>query len=91
MKARARVLVSGFVQGVCFRAETRYNAIELGLTGWVRNTADGKVEAMFEGEKENVMKAIDFCRTGPSGARVENADVKWGKYTGEFVTFSIMR
>lgn len=65
MKARAHVYVSGRVQGVFFRAETANLAHNLGLTGWVRNLSDGRVEALFEGEKEKVEEAVAFCRARP--------------------------
>jgi acylphosphatase len=89
MKARVHVFVSGRVQGVFFRAETADMADRLGLAGWVRNLPDGRVEALFEGEKEDVEKALDFCRRGPSGARVQNLDLKWEDWKGEFQDFRV--
>jgi acylphosphatase len=89
MKARVHVFVSGRVQGVFFRAETADMADRLGLVGWVRNLPDGRVEALFEGEKEDVEKALDFCRRGPSGARVQNLDLKWEDWRGEFEDFRV--
>ena len=90
MKVRAHVLVSGRVQGVFFRAEAADLARGFGLTGWVRNLTDGRVEALFEGEKENVEKAVDFCRRGPPGSYVKNLDVKWEDWKGEFKDFRIV-
>ena len=89
MKVRAHVFVSGRVQGVFFRSETSYEAKRRNVVGWVRNTSDGRVEAVFEGEKEDVEKLIDFCRRGPSGARVTKVDVQWEAYAGEFRDFKI--
>ena len=89
MKVRAHVFVSGRVQGVFFRSETRYEANRRNVVGWVRNTSDGRVEGVFEGEKEDVEKLIDFCRRGPPGARVTKVDVQWEDYTGEFKDFRI--
>jgi len=89
MKIRAHVFVSGRVQGVFFRSETRYEAKRRNVAGWVRNTSDGRVEAVFEGKKEDVEKVIDFCRRGPSGARVMKIDVRWGDYIGEFKDFDV--
>ncbi|MEM2394095.1 MAG: acylphosphatase [Candidatus Bathyarchaeia archaeon] len=89
MKVRAHVLVSGRVQGVFFRAETRREAKKRGVKGWVRNTLDGKVEAVFEGEEDAVKELIEFCKLGPPGARVTKIDVKWETYTGEFRDFEI--
>lgn len=89
MKVRAHLFVSGRVQGVFFRQETYELATDLGVTGWVRNTHDDRVEAVFEGEKENVEKLIQFCRKGPMYARVTNVEVTWENYTGEFSDFRI--
>jgi acylphosphatase len=89
MKARAHVFVSGRVQGVFFRATTRYEAAKRNVTGWIRNTFDDRVEAVFEGEKEDVKRLVDFCRSGPSGARVTKLDVQWEEYVGEFKDFRI--
>ena len=90
MKARAHVFVSGRVQGVFFRSETRRHAERYDLKGWVRNVSGGRVEAVFEGEEEAVEALIGFCKHGPSGARVSNIEVEWEQYTGEFDRFMIM-
>jgi acylphosphatase len=89
LKVRAHILVSGSVQGVFFRSETQDEAVRQGVTGWVRNLPDGRVEAVFEGKKDKVDALIEFCRRGPPGARVTRVDVTWGNYSGEFKTFSI--
>lgn len=73
---RVHVLISGKVQGVGFRASTRRRAKNLELAGWVKNTEDGKVEAVFEGEDDNVEEMLDWCRKGPSIAKVVNVDVE---------------
>ena len=73
---RARVLVSGRVQGVSFRDATRSKAEQLGLSGWVRNTQDGQVEAVFEGVPETVQQMIEWCKSGPSSADVEDVSVE---------------
>jgi acylphosphatase len=91
MKVRAHIFVSGRVQGVFFRVETRDEATKRNVTGWVRNTSGGRVEAVFEGEREDVERMIEFCRSGPSGARVTKIDVQWKEYTGEFESFKIGR
>lgn len=80
--ARAHVWVSGRVQGVCFRAYTREEARRLGLAGWVRNLPDGRVEAVFEGEKEKVERAVAWCRLGPPSADVSGVEVAWEGTTG---------
>lgn len=87
MKTRAHVVVSGIVQGVFFRSGAGERAHDLGVRGWVRNTHDGKLEAIFEGEKFAVMEIIEFCRRGPPGAHVDDIDVKWEEYSGEFDSF----
>jgi len=83
------VYVSGFVQGVFFRYETKRRALQHGVTGWVRNLRDGRVEAVFEGEKEAVDAMIAFCRRGPSGAIVKHVEVFWEKPTGKFESFYV--
>ncbi len=72
---RARVLVSGSVQGVFFRDSTREKAESLSLAGWVRNLPDGNVEAVFEGSAPNVREMIEWCEAGPPRATVENVEV----------------
>ena len=91
MKVRAHIFVSGRVQGVFFRMETRDEATKRNVTGWVRNTSGGRVEAVFEGEREDVEEVIEFCRSGPPGARVTKVEVQWKEYTGEFENFKIRR
>ena len=90
MKVRARVYVSGRVQGVFFRNEIANLAERLGVTGWVRNLSDGRVEALFEGEKEKIEEEVEFCKRGPPGASVQNLQVKWEDYTGEFREFNVL-
>jgi len=89
VKVRAHVFVSGRVQGVFFRSETQYEANGRNVTGWVRNMPDGRVEAVFEGEKGDVEKLIEFCRRGPPGAKVTNVQVFWEDHTEEFKDFKI--
>jgi len=88
-KKRVHIFVSGLVQGVFFRAETRAKARELGLFGWVRNLRDGKVEILAEGEKEKLEKLIDWAKMGPDSARIDDIQVKWEEYKGEFNDFDI--
>lgn len=88
---RAHVFIKGQVQGVFYRAWTLRQAQGLRLTGWVRNLADGRVEAVFEGEKEGVEEMIAKCRQGPQLAGVDHIDVNWEKATGEFAEFDIIR
>jgi len=90
MKVRAHVLVSGRVQGVFFRSETQSEAWRWNVKGWVRNLLDGRVEAVFEGDMESVVKLIEFCERGPLWARVKRIDVSWEEYVGEFEDFKIL-
>lgn len=90
-KARAHVIVSGIVQGVFFRVETKRAAEQIGVNGWVRNKPDGTVEAVFEGDKEKVDATINWCRKGPPTGRVDNVRITWETYQGEFTNFIITR
>ena len=76
MRARKRVVVTGRVQGVFFRDSTRQRAESAGVAGWVRNTPDGSVEAVFEGDPTAVEELVEFCRRGPSRAEVEKVEVE---------------
>lgn len=90
MKVRAHVLFEGLVQGVFFRANTQRCASSLGLTGWVRNRADGSVEAVFEGEEDVVREAVEWCATKQPHARVDRKTIEFVDATGEFESFSIV-
>jgi len=72
---RRRVVVHGLVQGVFFRDSVRRRASHTGVSGWVRNTAEGAVEGAFEGAPEAVERLVAFCRDGPRGARVDRVEV----------------
>ncbi len=86
-KARVHVFVDGRVQGVFFRQETKQQAERLGVTGWVRNLQDGRVEAVFEGEETAVEALEEYCHHGPSSALVTNVNSTWEPYIGEFSDF----
>ena len=88
-KARVRAIISGRVQGVFFRMETKRAADRFGVSGWVRNLRDGTVEALFEGERERIDAILDWCRQGPPHAHVENLDLEWDEYGGECQGFEI--
>mgnify|MGYP006285361061 CR=1 FL=1 len=83
------VLVSGKVQGVFFRANTRKKAEKLGVKGWVKNTSDGKVEAVFEGNDERVNEMIEWCNHGPALAKVKDVDVEEKESENKYNSFSI--
>jgi acylphosphatase len=89
LKVRAHVYVAGQVQGVFFRSSVREQAYETGLKGWIRNLSDGRVEAVFEGEREIVERLVHFCRQGPPRARVSGIQVFWEPYSGEFTHFGL--
>jgi acylphosphatase len=86
---RVRVVVRGRVQGVFFRASCRRRALVLGLAGWVRNRADGAVEAVFEGEPGAVEAMLAWCREGPPDASVEAVDVGEELPVGEGGPFAV--
>jgi acylphosphatase len=88
-RGRARALISGRVQGVCFRAFTREEAHRLGLHGWVRNLDDGRVELLAEGPRSRVEALLAWCRSGPPYARVEDVDASWEEWQGDLKGFGI--
>ena len=88
---RLHVIYHGKVQGVWFRANCQRNAMDLGLTGWVRNLPDGTVEEFAEGERERLEEHLNWCRNKQPYARVSEVKVGWGPATGEFSGFSIIR
>lgn len=90
-KVRAELKIQGRVQGVFFRQSTKETADRLGLTGWVRNSLDGTVEAVFEGETTAVNQAVEWCRQGPAAARVHDVRVDWADFVGEFNGFGVRR
>jgi acylphosphatase len=77
-RTRAHVYVSGNVQGVYYRANTRDTAREKGVDGWVKNLADGRVEAVFEGPDETVEEMVEWCHTGSPAADVDDVEVEYG-------------
>jgi len=85
----AKVRISGRVQGVWFRQSTKEKAIELGVTGWCRNCADGSVEAVVQGKKKAVQSIIDWCHEGPKMARVDHVDSEWLDAVAGFNNFEV--
>jgi acylphosphatase len=75
-------VVHGRVQGVFFRDGVYERARALGVVGWVRNRADGTVEAVFEGPRPAVERVVDWCRVGPPQAEVDDVDVTWADAEG---------
>jgi len=86
---RAEICVSGRVQGVWFRQSTKNTAEQYGVKGWCRNNPDGSVSAVFEGEKAAVEAVINWCKSGPDMARVDDLKIDWKTPTGEFDSFQI--
>ena len=72
--ARSRVVVHGHVQGVFFRDSCRSEANARGVAGWITNRPDGAVEAVFEGDPDDVAALVELCRRGPRGADVASVD-----------------
>jgi acylphosphatase len=87
---RVQLFVRGRVQGVFFRAAAQREARRLGIGGWVKNRNDGSVEIVAEGEEDSIKEIIGWAQHGPSAARVEQVDVRWKGYTGEFSEFRIV-
>lgn len=83
------MVFDGLVQGVFFRANTKRCADKMGLSGWVRNLSDGRVEAVFEGDEEKVREAIDWCATKQPYAQVDSKEVEFTEYSGKLDGFVI--
>jgi acylphosphatase len=88
---RVRAVVRGRVQGVSFRAWTQAQAISLGIAGWVRNCADGSVEAVAEGHPKLIERFVLELKKGPPLARVDAVEEETSTATGEFSRFLIIR
>ena len=89
MQKRAHIFVSGRVQGVFFRYTTYRRARQLGLTGWVRNLSDGRVEAVFEGEETALQEMLSWAKHGPAFAKVEDLKITFEEHCSEFSAFEI--
>jgi acylphosphatase len=88
-KVRLRLIVSGRVQGVFYRASAADQARDLGLTGWVRNRADGSVELVAEGPRPKLEMFWAWANLGPPQARVDKVRTEWSASTGEFREFRV--
>ncbi|MFO7819244.1 MAG: acylphosphatase [Halanaerobacter sp.] len=89
VKVRKHVYWSGKVQGVGFRAFTTRTAQGLGVNGWVKNLADGRVEAVFSGSQDKVANLLEEVKKGPSFARVDNIEIEDETYQGEYNDFQV--
>ena len=85
----ARAIIHGRVQGIGYRYATQTEAIRLGLTGWVRNLPDGRVEAFFEGPRDGIESMLEWCGSGPRLARVDGVETQWLESAAEHSTFAI--
>ena len=88
---QVEAIVHGFVQGVFFRHNTRIEAARLGLTGTVRNLADGTVEVVAEGPRDRLDRLLAWLRRGPELADVERVDAEWRDATARYPDFRIVR
>lgn len=88
-KERVHATISGRVQGVSFRDATCQEAEKLGLAGWVRNTGDGNVEAVFEGDPDTVNQMVEWCKSGPSSADVEDVSTEKEAPSGDLSGFEV--
>ena len=86
---RAHLIISGRVQGVCYRAETQRAAMRFGVHGWVKNKSDGTVEAEVEGTQADVISLIEWCKKGPAIAKVDRVQVTWKACQGDSEPFEI--
>lgn len=84
---QAHLFISGYVQGIGYRQFVKANATRLGLTGWIRNLLDNRVEAVFQGDKKAIEKMLALCKTGPMLAEIKDIVVTWEKADRQFDTF----
>jgi acylphosphatase len=89
-RLRIHIFVEGKVQGVSFRSQTQKEALKHYVTGWVKNLSDGRVEAVFQGDEENLGKIITWCLSGPERAVVQKVVVIKEPFQSEFNQFSIV-
>ena len=87
---RVRVFVKGKVQGVFFRQALKVKAKQNNVFGWVKNLVDERVEAVLEGDEENVNILVEWCHGGPANARVEDVEIKNEKFLNEFSKFDVL-
>ncbi|NOZ03479.1 MAG: acylphosphatase [FCB group bacterium] len=88
-KKGARITITGRVQGVWFRAFARRQAARLDLTGWVQNMFDGSVYCEVEGDKDKIDIFIEKLKRGPEFARVDDVQVEWVPFKGQFDSFEV--
>ncbi len=87
---RVRIFVTGKVQGVFFRQAMKVTAKKNGVSGWVRNLQDGRVEAVVEGDERDVCRMIEWSHAGPANARVEDVEIQNEEFSGGFSEFDVL-
>jgi len=89
-KARVHIFISGLVQGVYFRQNTKRKAMDADVMGWIKNLPDGRVETVFEGDSEKIKAMIKWVGQGPKNARVQDVKINQEEHKGEFKKFKVM-
>lgn len=87
---QAHVFISGNVQGVGYRYFVRDNARKLGLKGYVRNTEDGNVEVVFQGDEKTIEQMVEICKKGPMLSEVKQIGMEWIDGEEKFESFEIL-
>lgn len=87
--ARAHIFIEGKVQGVGFRNFIQRKAQTMDVRGWVKNLSDGRVEAVFEGEKMDIDQMIEACMEGPPAANIHNLEEDWEESAADIEGFDI--
>ena len=84
-----KIVISGEVQGINFRFFTKKKADELGIKGYIKNLENGNVEAIFQGDEDSIKKIINWCKKGPSSAKVDSIEINQIKLEKEYKEFKI--
>lgn len=90
MEKRLKIRIEGKVQGVTYRYNTRNFAQKNNIKGWVKNLSDGTVSVVAEGEEKDLLKLIQWCKEGPTYAKVKKIEIEWSKYIGDLNEFDIL-
>ena len=88
-ESAVRVTIEGRVQGVGYRTFTHQKATQLGITGYIRNLGGNEVEVVAEGEKGSLEELVEYLEDGPARAEIEDVDLEWIDYTGDYIRFAI--
>jgi acylphosphatase len=90
MKKRVEIKIHGNVQGVFFRSNIQERATKSKITGWVKNSEDGTVQAILEGEEKKLRTLIEYCKKGPQGSKVKRIEASWQGCKNEFTEFNTL-